>query len=128
MIAYFMFRSWSRLVSNYLALPFMRPFMNGVPRPKSVYGDESKEGPSHEIAEPLIDLVTIIERVRDLKYEAVDEYLADLEVLLRQTIQLSGDKETTMLEAMETLLGNGKDRMGRAVEGGRMPLYVHSTS
>lgn len=59
-----------------------------------------------------MDLVTIIEKVRDLKYETVDDYLADLEVLLRQTHQMSANKETSLVEAIETLLGNGESING----------------
>lgn len=65
-------RSWARLACNYLSLPFMRPFLHGVPPPASLRDT------------PRLDLVAIILKARALEYTAIDDYLADLRTLVSQ--------------------------------------------
>jgi len=106
-------RSWSRLVSNYLALPFMRPFLNGVPRPNTSNCNETVEPTPLD----LVDLVTIIEKIRGLRYESVEDYVGDLETILKQTIEMSIGKDTAIVEAVETLLSNGRSSSSLQVTG-----------
>jgi hypothetical protein len=92
-------RSWARLATNYLALPFMRPFLHGV----SGGGNDDGNGNA------LLDLVGIALRIRGLCYATAEEYLADLRSLQEQGRRLAGAGEegAPVREAMETLRGNG---------------------
>lgn len=94
-------RSWARLATNYLALPFMRPFLYGAAGAAGAGDGEKEDG--------LLDLVEVALRIRGLRYATADEYLGDLGVLLEQARRVAGPGEegAPVREAMETLLGNG---------------------
>ncbi len=94
-------RSWARLATNYLALPFMRPFLHGVPRPA---GEKETE---------LVDLVGIALRIRACHYRHTDEYLDDLGTLQAQAqrfLAAAGNKPALLpvQEGLQTLVGNAK--------------------
>jgi len=110
-------RSWARLATNYLALPFMRPFLNGATRPKGEVEGGREEG--------LLDMVGIALRIRGGYYRTAEEYLDDLLTLREQAQtfiqaakekqeqqQQEGGKEEAallpVLEALDTLRGNAK--------------------
>lgn len=123
-------RSWARLATNYLALPFMRPFLNGAVRSKS--NRRSKAGGNDRDEDALLDVVGIAHRIRTGHYQTADEYLHDLDVLREQVFNFSpteeggrsvgeADKDTSILpilEALDTLRGNA----GRYVESIRKKI------
>ena len=83
----------------------MRPFLRGAPRPKILHAGSSS-------TEPIIDVVTIVEKIRGLKYRSLEDYIADLETLQRQTIEMSVGEDATLVESVKTLVSNGELRWG----------------
>jgi hypothetical protein len=59
----------------------------------------------------LLDLVTIITKIRGLQYTTAQQYMGDVERLGQQMARAvadGGGKDISLVEAAETLIGNGK--------------------
>ncbi|KAM3575374.1 hypothetical protein VYU27_002721 [Nannochloropsis oceanica] len=110
-------RSWARLATNYLSLPFMRPFLNGAKRPSQKEGGREAAG-----WERPLDIVEIGSKIRAGHYGTADEYLEDLFTLREQTVAfLQAAKPAEKAEKAEQLQQQQR-KTGGLVEGTYAPV------
>jgi len=80
--------TWSKMANHYLSLPFMRPLLSVTAAPQFDPGAE--------------DLVSVLEKVRSLKYSSHSEFLLDL-ATLGDRCRAAAPDAPTLLSAFETL-------------------------
>ena len=108
--------AWSKMANHYLSLPFMRPFL-------SVTVASSTDGGKPR------DLLDIIERVRSLKYDSREAFVADISSLHDRCQTLVPDADPSLPQAYSTLLMSAQQVLGRyrtRLQG--LEAMVHSTA